>query len=104
MHAAPRLSTALLGIVLIVGGTALATNFRGLSTWYAKRAIGSVLWADRPLRRIQPWKTLLQRPLEDRVRQQGSMIRVVGAAFAVAGVFLFMYGAFGIGIGHVLTN
>jgi hypothetical protein len=102
MHPAPRLSTALLGIVLIVGGTALATNFRGLSTRHAKRAIGSVSWADRPLRRIQPWKTLLQRPMEDRVRQQVSVIRVVGASFAVAGVFLFMYGAFG--IGHVLTN
>jgi hypothetical protein len=102
VHPAPRLPTALLGIVLIVGGAALATNFRGLSTWHAKRAIGSMSWTERSLRRIQPWKTLLQRPLEDRVRQQLGLTRVIGAAFAVAGVFLFIYGAFG--IGHVLTN
>jgi hypothetical protein len=102
MHPAPRLSTAIVGIALMVGGTALAINFRGFSTWNARQAIGSMSWAERPLRRIPPWRSLLQRPLEDRVRRQVWVARVVGAAFAVAGVLLFLYGAFG--IGHVRTN
>lgn len=100
MHPAPRLSTAILGIVLILGGTVLATDFRGFSTWNAKQAIESTSWAERALRHIRPWKTLLQRPLEHQVRRQVWVIRIVGAAFAVCGVFL--YGA--LGIGHVLTN
>jgi uncharacterized membrane protein HdeD (DUF308 family) len=102
MHPAPRLSTALIGIALIVGGSLLAIDFRGFSTGNAKRAIESMSWAERPLRRIQPWKTLLQRPMEHRVRQQAWMTRIVGAAFAVCGVLLLLYGAFG--IGHVQSN
>jgi hypothetical protein len=102
VHPASRLPTALLGIALIVGGAILASNFRGLGTWNAKRAIESMSWAERPLRRIQPWKALLQRPMADRVRQQVWVTRIVGAAFAATGVILFLYGAFG--IGHVLTN
>lgn len=102
MHAAPRLSTALVGIALIVGGTVLATDFRGFSTWHAKRSIDSVSWAERPLRHIQPWKILLQRPMEDRVRRQVWVTRVIGAVFALCGVPMFLYGAFG--IGHILTN
>jgi hypothetical protein len=39
MHPASRLPTALLGLALIVGGTALAINFRGFNTWNARRAI-----------------------------------------------------------------
>jgi hypothetical protein len=102
MHPAPRLSTALLGFVLVVGGTVLATNFRGFSTWHAKRAIGSVSRAERLLRRIQPWKYLLQQPPEDRVSRQVWVTRIIGAAFTLTGVVLFLYGAFG--LGQVLTN
>jgi hypothetical protein len=102
MHAAPRLSTALFGFALIVGGIVLATDFRGFSTWNAKRSIDSVSWAERLLRRIQPWKTLLQRPMEDRVRRQAWLTRVIGAVFALCGVPLLLYGAFG--IGHILSN
>ena len=102
LHPAARLPTALVGIALIVGGTILASNFRGFGTWNARRAIESMSGAEKLLRRIQPWKTLLQRPMEDRVRQQVWVTRIVGAAFAVAGVFMFLYGAFG--IGHVTTN
>ena len=102
MHSAPRLSTALLGVALIVGGIVLAADLRGFSTWHAKRSIDSMSWAERPLRRIQPWKTLLQRPTEHRVRREALLIRVIGAIFALFGVPLLLYGAFG--IGHILTN
>jgi hypothetical protein len=40
--------------------------------------------------------------MEGRVRQQVWVLRIIGAAFAIAGVFLFLYGVFG--IGHVTTN
>jgi hypothetical protein len=62
MRPASRLPTALLGIALIVGGTALAISFRGFNTENARRSIGSMSWAEGLLRRIQPWKTLLQEP------------------------------------------
>lgn len=102
MHAAPRLPTALFGVALIVGGIVLAIDFHGFSTWHARRSVDSVSWAERPLRRIQPWKTLLQRPKEDRVRRQALLVRVTGAIFALCGVPLILYGAFG--IGRILTN
>ena len=100
MHPAPRLSTAIVGIAFIVGGTVLATNVLGFSACNARRAIESM--SQSPLRRIQPWKTLSQRPMEDRVRQQTWVTRIVGALFAVGGLLMFLYGAFG--IGHVTTN
>jgi hypothetical protein len=102
LHSAARLPTALVGIALIVGGLVLASNFRGFGTWHARRSIESMSGPERLLRRIQPWKTLLQRPMEDRVSHQVWVVRIIGAAFAVAGVFMFLYGAFG--IGHVTTN
>ncbi len=100
MHPASRLPTALLGVALILGGTALAINFRGFSAENAKRSIESM--SGSVIRRIQPWKTLSQQPLEERVKLQTWVTRIVGAAFAVAGLILFLYGAFG--IGHVTTN
>jgi hypothetical protein len=102
VHPASRLPTALLGVALLIGGTMLAINFRGFSTWHANRSIQSVSWAESLLRRIQPWKAISQRPMEGRVRQQVWLLRIIGAAFAIAGVFLFLYGVFG--IGHVTTN
>lgn len=102
MHAAPRLLTALVGVALIAGGIVLATDFRGISTWHARRSVDSVSWAERPLRRVQPWKTLLQEPIEGRIRRQVLLLRVLGAIFALCGVPLLLYGAFG--IGHILTN
>jgi hypothetical protein len=92
----------LVGIALIVGGIILTSDFRGLITSNARRAIESMAGAERLLGRIQPWKTLVQRPIEDRVRQQVWVTRIIGATFAVAGVVMFLYGAFG--IGHVTTN
>jgi hypothetical protein len=80
----------------------MATDFRGFSRWHARRSVASVSWAERPLRRIQPWKTLLQRPTEDRIGRQALLVRVTGAIFALCGVPLLLYGAFG--IGHILTN
>ena len=102
MHAAPRLTTALVGVALIIGGIVLATDFRGFSTWHAGRSIASVSWAERPLRRIQPWKTLLQQPVEDRIRRSALLVRLIGVIFALCGVPLLLYGVFG--IGHILTN
>lgn len=40
--------------------------------------------------------------MEDRVRQQVWVTRIAGAMFALAGVVVFLYGAFG--IGNVTTN
>jgi hypothetical protein len=80
----------------------LATDFRGFSSWHARRSVDSVKWAERPLRHIQPWKALLQQPTADRIRRQVLLVRVIGAIFALCGVPLLLYGAFG--IGHILTN
>ena len=102
MHPAARFPAALLGVALLIGGAVLAINFRGFSTWHARRSIQSVSWAEGLLRRIQPWKAVSQQPMEGRVRQQVWVLRIVGAAFAIAGVLLFLYGIFG--VSRVTTN
>jgi hypothetical protein len=51
---APRLLLALLGLALIAGGSGLAINLRGVSTWHAKKSIESVAWMEAPLRHIPP--------------------------------------------------
>jgi hypothetical protein len=102
MHSASRLPTALLGAALLIGGTALAINFRGFSTWHARLSLRSVSWSERLLRRIQPWKAISQQSMEHRVRIQGWVLRIIGLAFAIVGVVFPLYGVFG--IGHVTTN
>jgi hypothetical protein len=81
MHeVALRLLLALLGRALIAGGIALAINLRGVSTWHAKKSIESLAWMEAPRRRIPPWKSLLRRPLEDRVRNQVMLTRFISSS------------------------
>jgi hypothetical protein len=102
MHEAPRGQVLLVGIALLLIGSLMASNFRAFSTWHARRAIGSVRWAEPLLRRIPPWKSLLQQSLEDRVTRQVILTRIIGLVFAACGV-LFLLAAFGIG-GPIYTN
>ena len=50
---------------------------------------------EAPLRRIPPWKSLLRRPLEDRVRNQVMLTRFIGAVFAAGGVIMLVAAAIG---------
>ncbi len=77
----------------------MATDFRFFSAWHAKRYLSS---AERSLRRIEPWKTILQRPKAGPVGYRVWVRRVIGAVFAACGVPLLLYAAFG--IGRIFTN
>ena len=102
MHEAPRGQVLLIGIALLLIGGLLASNFRGLATWNARRAIESMTWTESLLRRVPPWKSMLRQPLEDRARRQAIVAGVVGLAFAAGGV-VFLLAAFGVG-DPVYTN
>jgi hypothetical protein len=102
MREASRDQVLLIAIALLVFGGLLASNFRGISSWHARRAIGSMAGAEPLLRRIWPWKSLLGEGLEDRVALQVVVIRIVGLMFAGCGlVFLLSY--FGV-LGPVYSN
>lgn len=102
MHEAPRGQVLLVGIAFLLIGGLLASNFRGFTTWHARRAIGSVRPAEPLLRRIPPWKSLLGQSLEARVTRQVNLTRVIGLVFMAAGVLLLL-AALGI-LGPVYTN
>ena len=80
----------LLGVALIAGGGALAIDLRGVSTWHSKKLIESLAWLEVLLRRIPPWKSLLRRPLENRVRNQVMLTRFIGASFAAVGMIMLL--------------
>jgi hypothetical protein len=86
----PRIIMAIVGAGLAVGGVALAANFKGSATWHARRSVESVRWLEKLLRNIPPWKQTLSQPLEDRIGRQAALTRILGAAFACAGVLLFI--------------
>jgi hypothetical protein len=81
---------AVVGACLAAGGLALALNFKSWATWHARRSVASVRWLEGPLRHVPPWKQLLNVPLEDRVVRQARLTRLIGGAFACAGVVLFI--------------
>jgi hypothetical protein len=89
----PRLAMAAVGALLLVGGLALAVNFRGVSTWHARRSIDSVRWLERPLRQIPPWKGVLGQPMERRLAHQVALLRFIGGTFAAVGVVLLISAA-----------
>jgi hypothetical protein len=86
----PRIIMAIVGAGLAVGGLALAANYKGSATWHARRSLDSVRWLEKPLRNIPPWKQTLSQPLQDRLARQAALTRIIGAAFACAGVVLFI--------------
>lgn len=89
-----RLIMGLFGVVLVVGGLAFATNFRGYTAWHARKSIDSVKWLERLLNRVPSWNWILERPLEERVARQVGMNRVIGAVFAASGVIVLILSFF----------
>lgn len=69
-----------LGMVLVLVGLALATNFRGVTEWHIRAAVSSV----RGLERIPPWRLLRLDPVT-RVRRGVRMERLFGLVMAMAG-------------------
>lgn len=86
----PRIVMAVVGAAVIAGGLALAVNFKGCAAWHARRSVESVRWLEGPLRNVPPWKSLLSRPVEERIARQAALTRVIGAAFACVGLVLFI--------------
>ena len=69
-----------LGMVLVLVGLALATNFRGMTEWHIRAAVSGL----RGLERIPPWRWLRLDP-ETRVRRGVRMERLFGLVMAVTG-------------------
>jgi hypothetical protein len=86
----PRIVLAIGGAVIAAGGLLLAADFKGFVTWYARRSVQSVRWLESPLRRIPPWRQLLDEPFEKRVAVQAGLARVLGACFACTGLVLLV--------------
>ncbi|MFG2054613.1 hypothetical protein ACGFI9_11350 [Micromonospora sp. NPDC048930] len=81
------------GPAVSLAGVALATNFRGVTEWHVRRSMstGSVL------RRVPPWRWLPDVPHEERLARFVLLERLIGIAFAVAGVMILItvgYSAF----------
>jgi len=69
-----------LGVVLVLVGLALATNFRKVTEWHIRAAVSSL----RGLERIPPWRWLRLDP-ETRVRRGVKMERLLGLVMATTG-------------------
>jgi hypothetical protein len=63
-----RLLGALCCAAFIAGGLAIATNYRGFTSWHARRSVG-----------------MFQQPTEERVAWQTGLERFIGAAFVAVG-------------------
>ena len=85
-----RIVLAASGAAMATAGLLVAANFRGCATWYARRSQKSLRWLQDPLRRISPWKRLLERPVEERVAEQAGFARVFAAVFACTGLLLLV--------------
>jgi hypothetical protein len=96
MDDVPSLLMALVGLLLVAGGSALAMDFRGSSTWVAKRSAAT----ERTVRKIPPWKWLLRSPEEDLIMKHTFRTRLDGALFVVAGLLLVALALFGHSTSH----
>jgi hypothetical protein len=81
-----RLLLALIGLVLITGGLAVATNFRGFTVWHARKSIDYVKW----LERVPPWSWMPEQASEQRIARQASLGRFIGAVFAAGGLIMLI--------------
>jgi hypothetical protein len=70
----------MLGVLLVLGGLALATNFRGVTEWHIRAAMSSV----RGLERIPPWRWLRLDP-QTQMRRGVRMDRLFGLVMAMTG-------------------
>lgn len=90
----PRLILALAGMALLLGGLALAVNFRGVTTRWAQRTVESATpWLQGPLGSVPPWRSLRKRSVEQRVAQQVIRMRVLGVLYAGGGVMVLVASA-----------
>lgn len=81
-------------------GIALATNFRGVTEWHVRRSMATA----SVLRRVPPWRWLPDARYDQRVARFVLLERVIGVAFAVAGVMFLIVLGYSILSGEPITS
>lgn len=80
------------GLLLSGMGFAMARDFRGVTEWHVRKTFQIMRPVEVPLRRVPPWKQMLKKPLEERIRRQVKLERAIGVAFAAAGGLMIVGG------------
>jgi hypothetical protein len=83
-------------LVLSLIGVALATNFRGVTEWHARRSMSSAV----ALRRIPPWSWLPNPQYDKHLTRQVLLGRVIGAVFAAMGIMFMIVMVYSVLTGH----
>ncbi|MFE9694772.1 hypothetical protein [Micromonospora sp. NPDC005806] len=86
MEAWRVVAAVIIGPAVSLVGVALATNFRGVTEWHVRRSMSTA----SVLRRVAPWRWLPDVPHEERLARFILLERVMGVAFAVAGVMILV--------------
>ena len=97
---------ALIGYVLVgtvfgAVGLAMATNFRGVTERHVRMTFRFIRPAERPVRRIPPWRQMLAQPVEQRIAKQIRLERWMGVTFALVGALAIVVGLAGM-VRHLL--
>ncbi|MEN3614765.1 hypothetical protein [Plantactinospora sp. ZYX-F-223] len=94
------LAGAAMSLAVSLVGVALATNFRGVTEWHVRRSMVKA----SVLRRVPPWCWLSDVPGEKRLARFILLERLIGVAFAVAGVMIFVGVGYGILTGQPMRT
>ena len=76
-----------IGLLMLLAGLTLATDFRGAAKWYTRFSLGFA----RPVTALRRRETPEQR--DDRIASAILTVRIVGGVLAVVGAFLTYVGA-----------
>jgi hypothetical protein len=94
------LAAVVTSLTLSLIGVAMATNFRGVTEWHARKSINS----GNALRRVPPWRWLPDSSYDKRLARLVLLEWMIGVAFAAAGVMVAIVIPYGILAGWVTSS
>jgi hypothetical protein len=94
------LAAVIMSLTFSLIGVALATNFRGVTEWHVRQSMNS----GNVLRRIPPWRWLPDSSYDKRLARLVLLERMIGVAFAAAGVMFAIVIPYGILAGWATSS